>query len=112
MSAEPTPPTTDGRPVAGFARIPAQPGRRDELAARLQQAIDNARGEDGTLLYILHTNEADPDAVFFYELYADEAALVAHGTSDGFKALGASLRDVAAGRPELTRLTPLAGKGL
>jgi len=99
-------------PVAVLARIPAQPGRRDELVAALQQAIDNAEGEEGTQLYILHTNDADPDAVMFYELYTDEAAMIAHGSSDKFKALGASLRDVAGGRPEITRLTPVGGKGL
>lgn len=95
-----------------LARIPAQPGKRDELVAALQAAIDNAQGEDGTLLYLLHTNDADPDAVLFYELYSSEAALVAHGTSDAFKAIGASLRELAGGRPELTKLTPVAGKGL
>ena len=95
-----------------WARIPAQPGRRDELVATMQQAIDNANGEDGTRYYILHTNDSDPDAVILYELYEDESALTAHGSSDAFKALGASLRDVAGGRPELTRLTPVIGKGL
>ncbi len=109
MTNDATPPAG---PVAVLARIPAQPGRRDELIEKLQQAIDNARGEEGTKLYILHTNDKDPDAVLFYELYADYDAFVAHGTSDAFKALGASLRDVAGGRPEITMLTPVAGKGL
>ena len=108
MSDQPAP---DG-PLAMLARIPAQPGRRDELVARMEQAIANAHGEDGTRLYILHTTDADPDAVLMYELYENEAALIAHGSSDAFKALGASLRDVAGGRPELTRLTPVMGKGL
>ena len=99
-------------PVAVLARIPAQPGRRDELVEKLQQAIDNANGEEGTKLYILHTDQNDPDAVLFYELYADHDAFVAHGTSDAFKALGATLRDVAGGRPEITLLTPVIGKGL
>ena len=99
-------------PVAVLARVPAKPGKRDELVAAFQAAIDNANTEDGTRLYILHTNDADPDAVLFYELYTNEAALVVHGTSDAFKALGASLRELAAGRPEITRLTPVMGKGL
>ena len=98
--------------VAAFVRVPAQPGKRDELVAALKAAIDNANTEEGTRLYIVHTNDADPDAVFFYELYTDEAAMVAHGSSDAFKALGASLRDLAGGRPEITRLTPVMGKGL
>jgi quinol monooxygenase YgiN len=101
-----------GGKVAVLARIAAQPGKRDELVAALQAAIDNANTEAGTLLYILHTDPKDPDGVLFYELYSDQDAFTAHGTSDAFKALGASLRGLAAGRPELTMLTPVLGKGL
>jgi len=101
-----------GGKVAVLARIPAQPGKRDELVTALQAAIDNANTESGTLLYILHTDPNDPDAVLFYELYTDQDALTAHGTSDAFKAIGASLRDLAGGRPELTMLTPVVGKGM
>jgi quinol monooxygenase YgiN len=100
------------QPVAVLARIPALPGRRDELVAALEAAIANARTEDETRYYILHTNDADPEAVLFYELYENEAAFVAHGTSDAFKQIGMSLRELAGGRPEITRLTPVSGKGL
>ena len=103
---------TPSGPVAVLARIPAQPGRRDELIEKLGQAIENAKGEAGTTLYILHTDEKDPDTVYFYELYTDQEALTAHGTSDRFKEIGKSLRDLAGGRPELTVLRPVIGKGL
>jgi quinol monooxygenase YgiN len=99
-------------PVAVLARIPAQPGKRDELVTALRAAIDNANTEEETRYYILHTNDADPDAVLLYELYENQDALVAHGSSDAFKAIGAGLREVAAGRPELTFLKPVMGKGL
>ena len=98
--------------VAVFARIPAQPGKRDELVKALEAAIDNANTEEGTLTYILHVDDKDPDTVFFYELYTDQDALTAHGTSDRFKEIGRSLRDLAGGRPELQILKPVIGKGL
>ncbi|MFV0307530.1 MAG: putative quinol monooxygenase [Desertimonas sp.] len=98
--------------VAAWVRVPAQPGRRDELVEKLQAAIDNAQTESGTLLYILHVNDADPDAVFFYELYESQEAFIAHGSSDRFKEIGMSLRTVAGGRPELLTVTPVVGKGL
>jgi quinol monooxygenase YgiN len=98
--------------VAVFARIPAQPGKRDELVKALEAAIDNANTEAGTLTYILHIDEKEPDAVFFYELYSGGDALAAHGSSDFMKELGKSLRDLAGGRPELQILTPISGKGL
>jgi len=101
-----------GGKVAVLAKIPAQPGKRDELVKALEAAIDNANTEAGTLLYILHTDPKDENTVYFYELYTDQDALTAHGTSDRFKEIGAGLRDLAGGRPELTILTPVSGKGL
>ena len=101
-----------GGKVAVLAKIPTLPGKRDELVQALAAAIDNANSEADTLLYILHVDPKDDSAVYFYELYTDQDALTAHGSSDRFKAIGASLRDLAGGRPELTILTPVMGKGL
>ena len=101
-----------GGKVAALVKVPAQPGKRDELVKALSAAIDNANTEAGTLLYIVHTDDKDPDTVYFYELYTDQDAMTAHGTSDRFKEIGKSLRDLAGGRPETTVLTPVIGKGL
>ena len=98
--------------VAVIAKIPALPGKRDELIVALQAALDNAEGEADTLKYILHEDAADADVVWFYEMYTDQDALIAHGTSDAFKAIGMGMRDLAAGRPELTFLKPIGGKGI
>jgi len=103
---------SDSNKVAVFARIPAQPGKRDELVKAMQAAIDNAQSEAGTLTYILHTDDKQPDAVFFYEIYSDQDALAAHGSSDFMKEFGKSMRDLAGGRPELQILKPVSGKGL
>ena len=103
---------SDSNKVAVFARIPAQPGKRDELVKAMQAAIDNAHSEEGTLTYILHTDDKEPDAVFFYEIYTDQDALAAHGSSDFMKEFGKSMRDLAGGRPELQILKPVGGKGL
>jgi quinol monooxygenase YgiN len=98
--------------VAVIAKIPAAPGKRDELVAALQVGLATAEGEAGTIQYILHADAKDPDVVWFYELYTDQDALTAHGTSEAFKAMGASLAPFVGGRPELTFLQPLGGKGL
>lgn len=95
-----------------IARIPAQPGKRDELVAALQAMVDAAGDEPGTIEYTLHTDDTDADVVWFYERYTDQAALDAHRGSDAMKAVGMSVRDLAAGRPELTFLSVVSGKGL
>lgn len=98
--------------ISVIARIPALVGKRAELVQALQQALDNVQGEEGTLMYILHEDVKDENALWFYELYADQAALDAHSTSPGMKALGPALAGLVAGRPELTIVKPVGGKGL
>lgn len=95
-----------------WARIPVQPGKRDETAELLRGAIANTKSEDGTLIYILHEDPKDPDALFMYELYTGDDALAAHMGADWFKALGPSLMPLLAGAPTLQMLTPIDGKGL
>lgn len=95
-----------------MAKVPAAPGKREELVAALQAALDTAHGEAGTIQYILHADAKDPDAVWFYELYSDQSSLDAHMGSDAFKALGPAIGPFLGGRPELTFMTPLGGKGL
>ena len=98
--------------LAVVAKLAAAPGKRDELVAALQVALDTARGEEGTTFYILHADAKEENTLWFYELYADQAALDAHMGSAAFKALGSTLGPLLGGRPELTFLTPLGGKGL
>lgn len=98
--------------VAVLAKIPAAPGKRDELIAALQAALDTARGEQGTIYYILHTDAKDADALYMYELYADQDAFNAHVGSEAFKALGPAITPFLGGAPEMTFLGPVGGKGL
>lgn len=97
--------------VAVVAKIPAAPGKRDDLAAALQVALETARGEPGTTYYILHADAKDADMLWMYEMYTDQAALDAHMGTDAFKALGGVIGPFLGGRPELIFMTPLGGKG-
>lgn len=98
--------------IAIWARIPLQPGVRAEAAKAMQSVIESANDEAGTLIYILHENSADPDALFFYDLYADSDALTVHSSGEGMKLMGAVLKQYGAGRAEMQILTPISGKGL
>jgi quinol monooxygenase YgiN len=96
---------------AVIAKITAQPGKRDDLVAGLKGLLDAVEAEPGTLSYVLHTDDTDPDTVWFYERYESQEALEAHRTSEAMKTVGLALREVAAGRPEITVVTPVGGKG-
>jgi quinol monooxygenase YgiN len=97
--------------IGVIAKITAQDGRRADLAAALQGALDAAEHEPGTLMYLLLEDRTDANVLWMYEMYQDQAALEAHMGSDAFKALGPAIGPFLAGRPELTFCTPLGGKG-
>lgn len=94
-----------------IAKITAQPGKRDELVAGVQALVDNAENEPGTLVYLLYTDAANADVIWFYERYESQEAFDAHSSSETMKAVGMKLRDVAAGRPEVMVLDLVGGKG-
>jgi len=98
--------------VSIIAKITAQPGRRDEVAAVLSGVLTHANEEPGTLAYSLHADGADDDVLWMYELYADQQALTDHSQTETFKALGGAVGALLAGRPELHFAVPVGGKGL
>ena len=98
--------------VAIIAKITALPGKRDEVVATMSELVDVVNGEPGTEVYTINTDKADENVVWFYEVYADDAALAAHGGSEAMKAVGGRLRDRTAARPELTFLELVAAKGI
>jgi quinol monooxygenase YgiN len=97
--------------IAVIAKLTAQPGKRADLAAALQGALDTAAGEPGTIYYILTEDAVEADLLWMFEMYTDQAALDSHMGSDAFKALGPAIGPFLGGRPELTFLKPIGGKG-
>lgn len=97
--------------VAVIAKIQALPGKRAELIEVFQAGLATAESETGTLQYVMHEDAADADIIWFYEVYENQDALTAHGSSEAMKALGMASRSFAAARPELTFLNPIGGKG-
>ena len=68
--------------------------------------------ETGTLVYILHEHDTEPDALVFYELYENADGARGPQLWAGVEGDGPEVRAFMAGRPEIVRLTPVAGKGL
>jgi len=96
-----------------IAKLTTKDGMRDELVAAFGRMIDHVKADEpGTEVYVLHADDADANVVWFYEVYADEASLASHGTSDMMRSVGKDLAPLMAGRPEIIRLTPRVGKGL
>jgi len=96
-----------------IAKITAADGKRDELIAACQKMIDFVtKSEPGTEVYVLHTDDRNENVVWYYELYSDKDALVTHGGSEMMAAFGKEIAPLLGGKTEITRLSPVAGKGL
>ncbi|MGH6870126.1 MAG: putative quinol monooxygenase [Rhizomicrobium sp.] len=57
--------------------------------------------EPGNQLYRVFKSRADANTYIVMEIYADQAALEAHGKSDHFKAAGPKIAPTLGGRPDV-----------
>ena len=57
--------------------------------------------EPGNKLYQVFKSRADANTYIVMEVYADQAALEAHGKSDHFKAAGPKIAPTLGGRPDI-----------
>jgi quinol monooxygenase YgiN len=93
-----------------LAKLQAQPGKEEEMKAALVRMVETVDAQEpGVRAYSLHQADDDPTVFYFYEQYDSPDVLEAHGQTEHMKALGAALRGVAAARPEITRMTFVAG---
>jgi quinol monooxygenase YgiN len=60
-------------------------GELDAVLAALRPLAEASRQEPGCLLYQAHRDPENPNVLFLYEQYLDEAASRAHAESEHFK---------------------------
>lgn len=98
--------------ISLIAKLTAAEGKADELSSALQNMITAADSEPGLEVYSVHADANEAGVFYFFELYADQAALDVHGKGDEMKSAMGALGGLLGGRPEVTMLTPVAAKGL
>jgi len=97
--------------IAMIVKLTAAEGKLDETLEALAKLVAAAEGEPGTLQYALHTDAAEPSAIWFYERYADQAALDAHaGSTTMAEAMGA-LAGLLGAPPEMHVLSVAQAAG-
>ena len=97
--------------ISLIAKLPCQDGKNDEMEAALAELIEAANEEAGLEVYSAHKAD-DDNAYWFFEVYSDADALAVHGTGDAMKAAMGAVGGCLAGKPEITRCTPVVAKGL
>lgn len=88
--------------IAVLATLQVAQGKEEAFEAVFRELAGQVRAnEPGNLLYQVCRAKADASVYVVMELYADDAALKAHGGSEHFKAAGPKLAPCLAGRPEI-----------
>lgn len=73
--------------ISFTVRMKFKPEDRAEIQQALWALTAASRQEPGCVTYVPHTPEGDPDTVFIYEQYRDQAARDAHSASEHFQKL-------------------------
>ncbi len=97
--------------VTVIARLKVRDGQGPAFEAAARELIAHVEAnEPGTKTYLLHRSTADPTEYVYYEVYADQAALAAHGSSEAMQRFFGAVGGLMAGRPEITLYEEVAGK--
>ena len=60
--------------ITVIAKLPVKEGKMDEAMAAFQVLISKVASEEGTVLYSLNRDKANPDVLVVVEQYKDKAA--------------------------------------
>ncbi len=84
-----------------IARLPVVEGRMDEALAAFKVLMPEVAKEEGTVLYSLNTDKADPNTLVIVEQYRDEESLKFHSSTPYLKEFFAKSASFTRGRPEV-----------
>jgi len=78
-----------------LARFRTKEGKEAEAQEAMRTMAQRVRdNEPGCLAYACHRSFAEPSEIVWYEVYEDEAALGAHGSSEHMRAFRQRLPDI------------------
>lgn len=88
--------------VGVVATIKIKEGTNEAFEAVAREMMAAVRAnEPGNQLYQFCKSKTEPTTYVVMELYADQAALEAHGKSDHFRGIGPKMGPSMAGRPNV-----------
>ena len=90
--------------IGVVAKVPVKDGKADDVIELFKELMAPVADEEGTLLYTLNRDPANPNTIVILERYRDKAALDAHSSTPHFKALFSRMPEFLAGKPEISIL--------
>jgi quinol monooxygenase YgiN len=98
--------------VAKLVRLQVVDGQRDQLVAALDPVRELAAGDAGTEVWTIHARGGNPNEVFIYELYRDQAAADTHDESPVLKTALQATHVFMAAPPEIIHGEVLASSAV
>ena len=95
-------------------KISTKAGKRDELVTAFKPMFEQVNAEAGTEVYVLSLDQGDENAVWVYEVYADQEAMDSHSGSEAMAELMGGLGDLIDPdvAPLFNMVTPVLAKGV
>jgi quinol monooxygenase YgiN len=97
--------------IAVVAKITAKPDTFDELVAATEWMVSQTESEPGTEVYAVNVTGPEEGAIWFYEVYTNDDAYKAHGSSEAMAEFAGKLKDLVEPNIQLNMLTLQSAKG-
>ncbi len=94
------------------AKFVLQPGKRAAALEILRPMFEQVEKEPGAILYLMHVDPSNPDVIWFYERYVDDAAFEFHSSTPAHDRALESLLEVLEPTWKVYWLDLVFGKGL
>jgi quinol monooxygenase YgiN len=97
--------------IAYIVKITTADGKRPDALAVFGKLVAATEDEPGTLQYVLHEDTTDPNVIWFYERYADQAGFEAHIGSAAMAETMGALGGLLDGMPDMRQVGIVERKG-
>lgn len=85
-----------------IAKLPIKEGKMEEATAAFKALMAKVAAEEGTVLYSLNQDKANPNVLVVVEQYKDKAALEFHSSTSYFKDFFVASGAFIGGKPEMS----------
>ncbi|GAB2571525.1 putative quinol monooxygenase [Gracilibacillus alcaliphilus] len=95
-----------------FGKFTTKEADRDRLVAILLEAAESMKDLEECEVYIVSASEDEPNAVYVYEVWADESTHQASLTLESTQTLIKHAKPIITGMERICTLEPKGGKGI
>jgi quinol monooxygenase YgiN len=95
-----------------FGKFTVQEGERDNMVSILLEAAESLKELDECEIYLVHTSEGEPEAVYVYEVWSHEAAHRASLSLEATRNLINQAKPLITGMERISTMEAKGGKGI